>query len=46
MKRSGCGVDNEYLIRVLGRGLRRNLGTKQEIEALFSSRKFSTLSKI
>ena len=23
MKRSGCGVDNEYLIRVLGRGLRR-----------------------
>ena len=23
MKRSGCGVDNEYLIRVLGRRLRR-----------------------
>ena len=37
MKRSGCGVDNEYLIRVLGRGLRRNLGTKQEIKVFIST---------
>ena len=37
MKRSGCGVDNEYLIRVLGRGLRRNLGMKQEIKVFISA---------
>ena len=37
MKRSGYGVDNEYLIRVSGRGLRRNLGTKQEIKVFIST---------
>ena len=37
MKRSGRGVDNEYLIRVLGRGLRRmgELGQGQDLVFLF-----------
>ena len=35
MKRSGCGVDNEYLIRVLGRGLRRNWERSKRLRFLF-----------
>ena len=48
MKRSGCGVDNEHLIRVLGRGLRRmgELGVADEVDLEFGRFSKGNLEKV